>query len=220
MITLPIYNTEGKEVGTIELNSAVFDGTVNKDAIYQAIVEYRANQRKGLASTKTRGEVSGGGRKPWRQKGTGRARVGSTRSPLWRHGGVVFGPHPRDFSYNLPQKIKSLALKSILNARIEEGKFIVLDELKLENAKTKEAEKIFFNLKIDSKKMKPRSVLFLSDKLSDKLRLALRNIEFLSLSFAKDTNAYEVTSSQKIIITKDGLSELTNRLINKKSLDC
>ena len=109
-ITLPIYNAEGKEVDNIKLNLPVFDGVVNEAAMYQAINGYRANQRKGLASTKTRGEVSGGGKKPWKQKGTGRARVGSTRSPLWRHGGVTFGPHPRDFSYVIPAKIKSLAL--------------------------------------------------------------------------------------------------------------
>ena len=120
-ITLPIYNTEGKEVDSIKLDAKVFDGTINTAAIYQAINAYRANQRKGFASTKTRGEVSGGGRKPWRQKGTGRARVGSTRSPLWRHGGVVFGPHPRDFSCRLPKRIKNLALKSTLNAKVKEN---------------------------------------------------------------------------------------------------
>jgi len=104
MTNLPIYNTGGKEVDTLKLNTSVFDETINKAAVYQAILAYRANQRRGLASTKTRGEVSGGGRKPWRQKGTGRARAGSIRSPLWHHGGVVFGPHQRDFSYRLPQK--------------------------------------------------------------------------------------------------------------------
>ncbi|MDI6758074.1 MAG: 50S ribosomal protein L4 [Candidatus Omnitrophota bacterium] len=215
--TLPIYNIEGKEVDTLELDSAVFDGIVNEAAVYQAILEYRANQRKGLASTKTRGEVSGGGRKPWRQKGTGRARVGSTRSPLWRHGGVVFGPHKRDFSYKLPQKIKTLALKSSLNARVKQGNVFVLDEFRLENAKTKEAVKIFFNLKMIPKKgTKPRSLLFLLDKLDNKLKLALRNIGFLSVNLAKNTNVYEVMSNQRLIITKSGLEELTNRLGDKK----
>jgi large subunit ribosomal protein L4 len=104
-ITLPIYNTEGKEVDSVKLDSAVFNGVINNAAIHQAVCAYMANQRRGLAATKTRGEVSGGGRKPWRQKGTGRARVGSTRSPLWRHGGVIFGPHPRDYSYTIPAKI-------------------------------------------------------------------------------------------------------------------
>ncbi len=213
--TLPIHNIEGKEIDTLQLNSAVFDGIINKDAIYQAILEYRANQRKGLASTKTRGEVSGGGRKPWRQKGTGRARVGSTRSPLWRHGGVVFGPHPRDFSYKLPQKIKSLALKSSLNAKVEENNLFILDELKLENAKTKEAAKIFSNLKMNfKKKTKSDSVLFLSDKLDRELKLSLRNIGFLMMNLSKNTNVYEVMSNQRLIVTKAGLEELTSRLIN------
>ena len=120
-ITLPIYNAAGKEVDSVKLNAKVFDGRINSEAMYQAITAYRANQRKGLAATKTRGEVSGGGKKPWKQKGTGRARVGSTRSPLWRHGGVVFGPHPRDFSYTLPDKIKAIALKSSLNAKVKEN---------------------------------------------------------------------------------------------------
>ena len=220
MVKLPIYNTEGKEVDTVKLDSAVFDGTVNKDVIYQATLEYRANQRKGLASTKTRGEVSGGGRKPWRQKGTGRARVGSIRPPFWRHGGVIFGPHPRDYSYKLPKKIKSLALKSSLNVKVKEDNLLVLDELKLGNAKTKEAAKIFFNLKRTASgfgQRKPNhglaaSVLFLSDKLDSKLRLALRNIKFLSINLVKDTNAYEVMSSQKLVVTKDGLDELIKRI--------
>jgi len=106
MSNLPLYNNTGKEIESVKLDDGVFDGKVNRASIYQTVNAYLANQRTGLAATKTRGEVSGGGRKPWRQKGTGRARVGSTRSPLWRHGGVVFGPHPRDFSYSIPQKIK------------------------------------------------------------------------------------------------------------------
>ncbi len=141
-ITLPIYNTEGKEIDSLKLDKTVFDGTINTACLYQAVNAYRANQRKGLASTKTRGEVSGGGRKPWRQKGTGRARVGSIRSPLWRHGGVIFGPHPRHFYYNLPKKLKVLALKSSLNAKVKENSLIVLDGINLEIPKTKEASKI------------------------------------------------------------------------------
>src|SRR5512135_3741492 len=129
--TLPVYNIEGKEVETLNLDPAVFDGTVNSAAIYQAVNAYRAAKRSGLAATKTRGEVSGGGKKPWRQKGTGRARVGSTRSPLWRHGGVVFGPHPRSFAYSVPDKIKKLALKSVLNAKVKENNVIILDTLSL-----------------------------------------------------------------------------------------
>lgn len=208
-ITLPVYNTEGKEIDSIKLDTGVFDGKVNTAAIYQAVTAYRANQRRGLASTKTRGEVSGGGRKPWRQKGTGRARVGSIRSPLWRHGGVIFGPHPRDFSCKLPKKIKRLALKSVLCAKLKENNFIVLDNFGIEKPKTKEAIKIFFNLKIGPQKTK---VLLLLDKIDDNLRRALRNINFLNVNLVKDTNTYEVLAARKLIITKEGLRELTERI--------
>jgi len=217
-ITLPIYNTEGKETDSLKLDQGIFDGIVNADAIHQAVLAYRAGQRKGLASTKTMGEVSGGGRKPWRQKGTGRARVGSIRSPLWRHGGVVFGPHPRDFSYTIPVKIKNLALKSSLNAKINENNFIVLDNFKIEQPKTKEAIKILSNLKIGrvkdkkSSQTKTTKALLLSDKIDKNLRLALRNIDFLSINRAQDTHAYEVLAANKLIVTRDGLRELTNRL--------
>lgn len=208
VITLPIYNTEGKEIDTVKLDSAVFDGAINTDAIYQVINAFRANQRKGLASTKTRGEVSGGGRKPWRQKGTGRSRHGSIRSPLWRHGGVVFGPHPRDFSYPLPKKLKLLALKSALCAKIKENNFMVLDSFKLETPKTKEAAKIFSHLKVVPKK----SVLLLLDKMDNSLKLALHNIGFLNVNLAKDTHTHEVLAHRQLIMTKDALDVLTKRL--------
>jgi large subunit ribosomal protein L4 len=212
-ITLPIYNTEGKETGTIKLNTGVFDGSINTAAIYQAVNAYRAGRRKGLAATKTRGEVSGGGKKPWKQKGTGRARVGSIRSPLWRHGGVVFGPHPRDFSYRLPQKIKNLGLRSSLNIKIKENNFIVVDDLKIEKPKTKDVCKIFSNLKAGTKKTrKSNEVLLLLDKKENNLDMSLRNIAFLDVNRASDTHAYEVMSHRKLIITKDALNILTNRL--------
>ncbi len=212
-ITLPIYNGAGKEIDKVKLNASVFDGVINSEAIYQAITAYRANQRKGLAATKTRGEVSGGGKKPWKQKGTGRARVGSTRSPLWRHGGVIFGPHPRDFSYTLPDKIKAVALKSSLNAKVKENNFIVLDELKLDTTKTKEALKIFTNLKLNAAKdKKGSSLLLLLDEAGVNIKLALRNIDFLRFNLAADTNVYEVLAHKKLIITKDGLTKLTKRL--------
>lgn len=212
-ITLPIYNTEGKEVDTVKLNASVFDGTINTAAIHQAINAYRANQRKGLASTKTRGEVSGGGKKPWRQKGTGRARAGSTRSPLWRHGGVIFGPHPRDFYYTLPQKIKNLALKSSLNAKLKENNLIILEGIGLDKPKTKEASRIFSNLKLmPVKGPGSHNLLLLLDKIDNNLKLALRNINFLNVNLATNTHTYEVMRHQKLIITKEGLNNLTNRL--------
>lgn len=207
-LTVPIYNTVGKEIDKIKLDADVFGGEINRDAIYQAVVAYRASQRKGLAATKTRGEVSGGGIKPWRQKGTGRARVGSIRSPLWRHGGVIFGPHPRDFSYSLPAKIKAVALKSSLIAKLKENNLLVLEGLKLDAPKTKEAYAIMNNLKITSQK----PALLLSDKLDKNTKLAFRNIASLKLNLAKYTHAYEVLSARKLIITKDGLGALTERL--------
>lgn len=211
-ITLPVYNTEGKEVETIKLDASVFDGEVNSAAIHQAVIAYRANQRKGLAETKTRGEVSGGGRKPWKQKGTGRARVGSIRSPLWRHGGVIFGPHPRDFSYQLPQKIRSVALKSSLNAKVKENNLVVLDSLEAKAPKTKEMNKVFLNLKVTPPKNKNSRVLLLSDNLDNNLRLSLRNLKFLDLNLSRDTHVYEVLSARKLVITKSGLAQLVKRL--------
>jgi len=209
-IALPVYNSEGKEIETYKLDSSVFDGTVNAATIYQTVNAYRANQRLGLASTKTRGEVSGGGRKPWRQKGTGRARIGSTRSPLWRHGGVIFGPHPRDFSVSLPKKIKDLALKSALNEKVKENNLIILDSFSVEKPKTKEAEKVLTNLKALGEKK--QRVLFLMEGMNNNVRLALRNIGFLNVNLAKDTNTYEILSHAKVIVTKDALRALEKRL--------
>ena len=212
-LTAPLYNTEGKELESIQLDAEVFDGSVNLDAIHQVITAHRANQRKGQAATKTRGEVSGGGKKPWKQKGTGRARVGSIRSPLWRHGGVVFGPHPRDFSYNVPEKIKTIALKSALCAKLKDNNLMVLDTFTLTQAKTKEAVKVFGNLNLVSKASKrPPSVLLLLEKTDPTAKRALRNISFLNFNLAKDTNTYEVMSHAKLLITIDGLKELTQRL--------
>lgn len=207
-ITLPIYNTEGKEVERVKLDHSVFDGTINTTAIYQAVCVYTANQRKGLASTKTRGEVSGGGRKPWRQKGTGRARVGSIRSPLWRHGGVVFGPHPRDYSYTIPDKLKKLALKSALCAKVKEENLIVLNNFKIDNPKTKEVALILRNLKLEPLK----NTLLLLNKIDTNLKLAFRNIDFLDINLAKDTHAYEVLAHRKLIVTRDALNDLIKRL--------
>lgn len=209
MITIPIVNTQGKEVETLSLEDDLFKGSVNTKAIYQAVNAYLDNQRKGLASTKTRGEVSGGGKKPWRQKGTGRARVGSTRSPLWRHGGVVFGPHPRDFSCMLPKKIKNVALRSALLAKLQEEHLVALDSLALENAKTKDAVKLLHHLKINPAK---GSVLLLLEKRDETIKRAFGNIGSLEINLAKDTNAYEVLKASKVLVTKEGLRTLTDRI--------
>jgi len=211
--TLPVYDSEGKEVDTVKLNTKIFDGSQNLDCLHQAILAYQANQRKGLAATKTRGEVSGGGKKPWKQKGTGRARVGSTRSPLWRHGGVVFGPHPRDFSYEVPQKIKALALKTSLNLKLKENNFLIVDDFKIQAPKTKQAVGVFTNLKLFSAKAKKQDkVLFLTHKIDTQLKKALKNISFLTVNLASDSHAYEVMNNRKLLITKAGLADLTERL--------
>lgn len=212
MIIVPVYNIEGNEVEKIELDAGIFDGTINKAAVYQVINAFRLNQRCGLAATKTRGEVSGGGKKPWKQKGTGRSRHGSTRSPLWRHGGVVFGPHPRDYSYSISKKLRNLALKSSLNSKVKGNDFIVLEDLKIENPKTKEMVKIFSNLKLDLKGNKKRKALLLVEKIEKNLKLSLRNIALLNINTAGDTHAYHVLASGKLVITKDGLSALVKRL--------
>ena len=213
--SLPIYNQEGKELETLKLNSSVFDSKINTAAIYQAVTAYTANHRVGLAQTKTRGEVSGGGRKPWKQKGTGRARVGSTRSPLWRHGGVIFGPHPRDYSYTLPQKIRNLALKSALSSKLMENNIIILDKLQIDEPKTAKAIKIFSALKIDPRKENSHfKVLLLLDKKDDQIRRALRNVSFLNINLARDTQAYEVLIHKKIIMTRKALEDITERLVS------
>ncbi|MCX5696607.1 MAG: 50S ribosomal protein L4 [Candidatus Omnitrophica bacterium] len=211
-IELPIYNSEGNETQKIELAKDVFGGAVNEDAVYQTIMSYNANQRKGLAATKTRGEVSGGGKKPWKQKGTGRARAGSIRSPLWRHGGVVFGPHPRDFSYTLPQKIKNLALKSALAVKLKEGRIVIVDDVSISKPSTKEANKILTNLKLDGGKKKDTSVLLLFDKIGLNLRRSLRNLSYLDVGLAGEANAYEILAHEKVVLTRGALLELTKRL--------
>ena len=208
--TLPVFNSEGKEVETLKLDPAVFDGKVNDAAIYQAVNSYRLGARRGMAATKTRGEVSGGGKKPWKQKGTGRARVGSTRSPLWRHGGVVFGPHPRDFAAPIPEKIRKLALKSGLNAKVNENNFIILENLTLAKPKTKEVAVIFANLKI--KAGKERAALLLLDKNDENVSRALRNLSFLDSGLANNANIYDILAHTKLIVTKDGLNQLVGRL--------
>lgn len=216
-ITLPIYNTEGKEVDKINLEPRVFDGEVNQNVLYQVVLMYQSNKRKGLASTKTRGEVRGGGRKPWRQKGTGRARVGSIRSPLWRGGGVVFGPHPRDYHYCLPHKIKILGLKTSLNAKLKENSIFVLDKIKLEQAKTKEIIKILSALSFLTPLIKKKqNILLLLEKIEDNLKKASGNLKFLKINLAKDTNALQVLKARGLIVTKDALQDLTERI--KKSI--
>ncbi len=215
MISLPLYNIEAKEIDKVGLEPDVFDGQINHDVLYQAVLMYRANQRKGIASTKTRGEVSGGGRKPYRQKGTGRSRVGSIRSPLWRSGGVVFGPHPRNYSYCLPHKIKIQALKSSLNAKLKENCLLVLNELKLSSPKTKEIIKILSNLEpLMPDKKKQKCLVLLVDKIDKNLMQAGNNINYLDIGIARNINALQVLKARELIVTKEALRPLTERIKN------
>ena len=208
MFKLPIYNQEGKQLKEIELDRNVFDGKVNQGVLYQAVLMYRANRRRGLASTKTRSEVSGGGRKPWRQKGTGRARVGSTRNPLWRKGGVAFGPRTqRKYGFRLPKKIRISALKSSLNAKLNENNLLILDDLKIDVPKTKEAAKILSNLKLNNK-----SLLIMLNEINANLNRSFKNISFLDMIKASNINAYDILKAQKLIVSLDGLKILIERI--------
>ncbi len=209
MAEVSIYNTNGQVVGKLALNEKIFNGEINEPVLYQVIKMYEANQRQGNASTKTRSDVRGGGRKPWKQKGTGRARAGTIRSPLWRGGGIVFGPHPRDYSYSVPKPIKRLALISSLNAKVKESELIVLDEIKLTKPKTKEFAAILRNLKADKK---PLMVL---DEKDDIIIRASRNIPNLLLRDYRTLNAYEVIKQQKLILTQKTLAALTKSLVKQ-----
>ncbi|MDD3233737.1 MAG: 50S ribosomal protein L4 [Candidatus Omnitrophota bacterium] len=212
MITLPVLDAKGKEVDSIKLDKEVISDKINTSLIYQAIVNLRAGQRKGLASTKTRGEVSGGGRKPWKQKGTGRARVGSSRNPLWYHGGVVFGPHPRDFSYSLPAKIKRGALKEAFSVKVSENAVKVLDDIKAPAGKTREVVSILSALGMkQSRKTPDNRCLLLLDKVDGNMARAAGNIAGLRVSRAGDTNAYELLSHKTIVCTRGALTLLLER---------
>lgn len=205
-IVVPVVDTSNKEVEKIELDPVVFDGKVSSGSIYSTIANYLANRRSGTASTKTISDVSGSGRKPWRQKGTGRARVGSIRTPIWRHGGIVFGPHPRDFSYQLPKKIKKLALKSSLNDRALHNEIIIVNTLVSESYKTKRFAEILKKLDINDK------VLLVVNTINDNVLLSIRNIPFVELINAQNLNAYDVMRHKKILFTKESLQKVIGRL--------
>ncbi len=206
MFTLPINNLAGKEVGKVDLDEKVFDGKVNKALLHQATVMYMANKRQGTANTKTRAHVSGGNSKPWRQKGTGRARIGSSRSPLWRKGGIVFGPHPRDYSYQLPQKMKKKALICSLNSRLNDNLVKILEELKVDSGKTKDFANIIQALSLQKK------TLFVCDNPQESVLRSSRNIESVNLKRPETINALDVLLHKNIVITKKALGELTARL--------
>ena len=201
MANVSVYNMEGKEVGTIELNDAVFGVTVNEHLVHMAVVQHLANKRQGTQKAKTRSEVSGGGRKPWRQKGTGHARQGSTRAPQWKGGGVVFAPVPRDYSFKLNKKEKRAALKSALTSRVENGKLIVLDELKLDEIKTKKFKAVMDNLKVN------KALVVLAD-LDEKVIMSARNLPSVKTTQVETINVYDILKGDTLVLTKDAVTKI------------
>ena len=197
MPKVALYNMEGVSVGEIELKDEVFGVEVNKDALYQVTKMQLANKRQGTQSTLTRAEVRGGGAKPWRQKGTGRARHGSSRSPIWTKGGVTFAPKPRDYSYTLPKKLRRLALKSALSSKVQENNIIVMDSLALSEAKTSEMVKVLKNLKVEDK-----ALLVIPSK-DVTVERAARNLPNVKLAFVNTINVLDILNYKRFIITQD-----------------
>ena len=201
MATVSVYNMEGKEVGTMDLNDAVFGVEVNEHLVHMAVVAQLANKRQGTQKAKTRSEVSGGGRKPWRQKGTGHARQGSTRAPQWTGGGMVFAPVPRDYTIRLNKKEKRLALKSALTSRVQEKKLIVVDELKFDEIKTKNFKNVLDNLKTT------KALVVLND--NDKnVVMSARNIPDVKTALTNTINVFDILKYNTLIVTKDAVATI------------
>ncbi|MCI8630058.1 MAG: 50S ribosomal protein L4 [Firmicutes bacterium] len=201
MANVAVMNMNGENVGSIELNDAVFGIEANEHVMHLAVVQYLANQRQGTQSAKTRAEVRGGGRKPWRQKGTGRARQGSTRSPQWTGGGVVFAPKPRDYSFKLNRKVKRLALQSALSCKVAENKMIVLDELTLNEIKTKEMVKVLENIKCGK-------ALIVMDGSNKNVMLSARNIPDVKTASVNTINVYDLLKYNTLVVTKDAVAKI------------
>ena len=201
MANVSVYNIEGKEVGSIELNDAVFGVEVNEHLVHMAVVNQLANNRQGTQSAKTRSEVSGGGRKPWRQKGTGHARQGSTRSPQWTGGGVVFAPKPRDYSMKMNKTEKQIAIKSALTSKVQDSKLIVVDEFKLDEIKTSKFAQILDNLKA------PKALVVTKDK-DEKVVLSARNIPTVKTTMTNSINVYDILKYDSLVITKDAVAAI------------
>ena len=198
---MAVYNMSGQQVGEIELNDAVFGVEVNEPVLHSAVVQYLANNRQGTQSAKTRAEVRGGGRKPWRQKGTGRARQGSIRSPQWVGGGVVFAPKPRDYSFKLNKKVKRLALKSALSSRVQLNKIVVLDELKFDEIKTKNMKNVLDQLKLNK-------ALIVLDQKDTNVMLSARNIPNVKTALVNTINVYDILKYDTFVVTKDAVAAI------------
>ena len=201
MANVSVYNIEGKEVGTIDLNDAVFGVEVNEHLVHMAVVSQLANNRQGTQKAKTRSEVSGGGKKPWRQKGTGHARQGSTRAPQWTGGGVVFAPVPRDYSFKMNKKEKRAALQSALTSRVEENKFIVIDELNFDEIKTKKFQEVLNNLNVN------KALVVLEDGNTN-VEISARNIAGVKTAKTNTINVYDILKYNTVITTKAAVATI------------
>ncbi|MCQ2539461.1 MAG: 50S ribosomal protein L4 [Acetatifactor sp.] len=201
MANVSVYNMEGKEVGTIELNDAVFGVEVNEHLVHMAVVQQLANNRQGTQKAKTRSEVSGGGRKPWRQKGTGHARQGSTRAPQWAGGGVVFAPVPRDYSFKLNKKEKRAALKSALTSKVQDCKLIVVDELKFDDIKTKSFVTVMNNLNVTN------GLVVIAENDANVV-LSAKNVATIDTTLVNTINVYDIMKAKTVVLTKDAVAKI------------
>ena len=201
MAKVSVYNIDGKEVGSIELNDAVFGVEVNEHLVHLAVVNQLANKRQGTQSAKTRSEVSGGGSKPWRQKGTGHARQGSTRAPQWTGGGVVFAPKPRDYSFKMNKKEKKIALLSALSSKVNDSKIVVLDSFNLDEIKTKKFAEVMNNIKVSN-------ALFVIEGENKNVVLSGRNIPTVKVSATNEINTYDVLKYDTLVVTKAAVEKL------------
>lgn len=202
MLKLDVYNVDGKKVSDVEVKEEVFGIVPNETVVHSVVVNYLANQRQGTQSTKTRAEVSGGGKKPWRQKGTGRARQGSIRAPHWIKGGIALGPKPRSYSYRVNRKEKQLAVRSVLSSKLAEENIVVIDKLELSEIKTKNMVKVLNNLKVEGK------TLILLPEANKNVQYSSRNIEGVRSRVVNSINAYELLNCNKLILTLDSLKKI------------
>ena len=201
MAKVAVYNMEGKEVDSIELNDSIFGVEINEHLVHMAVLQQLANNRQGTQKAKTRSEVRGGGRKPWRQKGTGHARQGSTRSPQWTGGGVVFAPTPRDYSFKLNKKEKRAALKSVLTSKVADGKFVVVDELKLDEIKTKKFVEVMNNLKVEK-------ALVVLDGMNENVIASAANVPTVKTAQTNELNVFDALKYDTVVVTKAAVATI------------
>lgn len=206
MATVDIIDLNNKKVGTLELSDAVFAAPVNEDLLYESVRHYMAGKRRGTVKTKTRHEVAGSGKKLWKQKGTGRARMGSIRSPLWRHGGTTHGPQPRDYSYHLPRKMQLGALRSALSAKLRDGELRVVSEFAIAEAKSKQMRKTLDGLDIN------KTVLLVDNSANKNLELSSRNLEGVKLVASRDVNVYDLLGHQQVLMSEAAARKLSEGL--------